>query len=157
MYIKDISLKDFRNYESLDVQFHNKVNIFLGQNAQGKTNLLESIYITSMGKSFRTGKDRDMVRFGSDFFRVKATAVKDDELTIEMAVTKDGKKGVKIDGVKARKISDLLENVYIVVFSPEDLRIVKDEPEKAVWDLRRIISAGASAENGDGTLCQLRK
>ena len=62
MYIKEIELKDFRNYESLTAQFHNSVNIFLGQNAQGKTNLLESIYITSMGKSFRTGKDRDMVR-----------------------------------------------------------------------------------------------
>jgi DNA replication and repair protein RecF len=90
MYIKEISLRDFRNYESLDVQFHNKVNIFLGQNAQGKTNLLESIYITSMGKSFRTGKDRDMVRFGSEFFRVKATAVKEEELIVEIAVTKDG-------------------------------------------------------------------
>ena len=143
MYIKEISLKDFRNYESLDVQFHNKVNIFLGQNAQGKTNLLESIYITSMGKSFRTGKDRDMVRFGSEFFRVKATAVKDDDLVVEIAVTKEGKKGVKIDGVKAKKMADLLENVYIVIFSPEDLRIVKDEPEKR----RKFI---------DRELCQIK-
>ncbi len=143
MYIKEISLKDFRNYESLDVQFHNKVNIFLGQNAQGKTNLLESIYITSMGKSFRTGKDRDMVRFGSEFFRVKATAVKEEELVVEIAVTKEGKKGVKIDGVKARKMNDLLENVYIVIFSPEDLRIVKDEPEKR----RKFI---------DRELCQIK-
>ena len=143
MYIKDISLKDFRNYESLDVQFHNKVNIFLGQNAQGKTNLLESIYITSMGKSFRTGKDRDMVRFGSEFFRVKATAVKEEELVVEIAVTKEGKKGVKIDGVKAKKMTDLLENVYIVIFSPEDLRIVKDEPEKR----RKFI---------DRELCQIK-
>ncbi len=130
MYIKEIELKDFRNYENLKVQFHNKVNIFLGHNAQGKTNLLESIYITSMGKSFRTGKDRDMVRFGADFFRVKATAFKEDDLVVEMAVTKEGKKGVKIDGVKATKITQLLDNVYIVIFSPEDLRIVKDEPEK---------------------------
>ena len=143
MYIKEISLKDFRNYESLDVQFHNKVNIFLGQNAQGKTNLLESIYITSMGKSFRTGKDREMVRFGSEFFRVKATAVKEDDLVVEIAVTKDGKKGVKIDGVKAKKMADLLENVYIVIFSPEDLRIVKDEPEKR----RKFI---------DRELCQIK-
>ena len=143
MYIKEISLRDFRNYESLDVQFHNKVNIFLGQNAQGKTNLLESIYITSMGKSFRTGKDRDMVRFGSEFFRVKATAVKEEELIVEIAVTKDGKKGVKIDGLKAKKMTDLLENVYIVIFSPEDLKIVKDEPEKR----RKFI---------DRELCQIK-
>lgn len=143
MYIKEISLRDFRNYENLDVQFHNKVNIFLGQNAQGKTNLLESIYITSMGKSFRTGKDREMVRFGSEFFRVKATAVKEDDLVVEIAVTKDGKKGIKIDGVKAKKMAELLENVYIVVFSPEDLRIVKDEPEKR----RKFI---------DRELCQIK-
>ena len=130
MYIKEIELKDFRNYESLEAQFHKNVNIFLGQNAQGKTNLLESIYITSMGKSFRTGKDRDMIKFGSDFFRVKATAVKEDDLVVELAVNQEGKKGIKVDGIKARKMSDLLENIYIVIFSPEDLRIVKDEPEK---------------------------
>jgi DNA replication and repair protein RecF len=143
MYIKEINLKDFRNYENLQVQFHNKVNIFLGHNAQGKTNLLESIYIISMGKSFRTGKDREMVRFGSEFFRVKATAVKEEELVVEIAVTKEGKKGVKIDGLKAKKMSELLENVYIVVFSPEDLRIVKDEPEKR----RKFI---------DRELCQIK-
>jgi DNA replication and repair protein RecF len=94
-----------------------------------------------MGKSFRTGKDRDMVRFGEEFFRVKATAVKgaaattadadeDDDLIVEVAVNREGKKGIKIDGIKAKKMSDLLENIYIVIFSPEDLRIVKDEPEK---------------------------
>ena len=145
MYIKEIELQDFRNYESLTAQFHNSVNIFLGQNAQGKTNLLESIYITSMGKSFRTGKDRDMVRFGEEFFRVKATAEKKDgdELVVEVAVNKEGKKGIKIDGIKAKKMSDLLENIYIVIFSPEDLRIVKDEPEKR----RKFI---------DRELCQIK-
>lgn len=143
MYIKEIQLKDFRNYKNLEAQFHKNVNIFLGQNAQGKTNLLESIYITSMGKSFRTGKDREMIRFGSDFFRVKVTAVKEEDLTVELAVNQDGKKGIKIDDVKARKISDLLENIYIVIFSPEDLRIVKDEPEKR----RRFI---------DRELCQIK-
>ena len=117
MYIKEIQLKDFRNYKNLEAQFHKNVNIFLGQNAQGKTNLLESIYITSMGKSFRTGKDREMIRFGSDFFRVKVTAVKEEDLTVELAVNQDGKKGIKIDDVKARKISDLLENIYIVICS----------------------------------------
>ena len=143
MYIKEIQLKDFRNYENLEAQFHKNVNIFLGQNAQGKTNLLESIYITSMGKSFRTGKDRDMIRFGSDFFRVKATAVKEEELVVELAVNQDGKKGIKVDGIKAKKMAELLENIYIVVFSPEDLRIVKDEPEKR----RKFI---------DRELCQIK-
>lgn len=143
MYIKEIQLKDFRNYSSLEAQFHKNVNIFLGQNAQGKTNLLESIYITSMGKSFRTVKDKEMIRFGEDFFRVKAAACGEEDVTVEIAVNNDGKKGIKIDGVKANKMSDLLENIYIVIFSPEDLRIVKDEPEKR----RKFI---------DRELCQIK-
>lgn len=130
MFIKEIHLKNFRNYEDLSVEFNKNVNIFMGANAQGKTNLLESIYITSMGKSFRSNKDRDMIRFGSDFFRVKIHAWKDEELIVEIAVNQEGKKGIKVDGVKAKKLSQLLEQIYIVIFSPEDLRIVKDEPEK---------------------------
>lgn len=131
MYIKQIELKDFRNYKELKTEFHPNVNIFIGQNAQGKTNLLESIFLTSMGRSFRTNKDKDMIRFGKEFFRIRLVAFKDDDdLVVELAVNRDGKKGIKIDGVKAKKLSQLFENVYIVAFSPEDLRIVKDEPEK---------------------------
>lgn len=143
MYITEIQLKDFRNYENLNVQFNKNVNIFLGPNAQGKTNLLESIFITSMGKSFRTSRDKDMIRFGAEFFRVKIQAFKEDELVVEMAVNQDGKKGIKIDGVKANKLSQLFENLYMVIFSPEDLRIVKDEPEKR----RKFI---------DRELCQIK-
>lgn len=143
MYIKEIELKDFRNYESLSVEFNKHVNLFLGPNAQGKTNLLESLYITSMGKSFRTAKDRDMIRFGEDFFRVKITACKEEELVVEIAVNREGKKGIKVDGIKAKKLSQLLEHIYMVVFSPEDLRIVKDEPEKR----RKFM---------DRELCQIR-
>ena len=130
MYIKQIQLQNFRNYANVTAQFHKSVNLFLGQNAQGKTNLLESIYITSMGKSFRTNKDKEMIRFGEDFFRVKINAFKEEDLTVEIAVNREGKKGIKIDGVKAKKLSQLFEEIYMVVFSPEDLKIVKDEPEK---------------------------
>lgn len=143
MYIKRLRLKDFRNYKDLDIEFDSKVNILLGKNAQGKTNLLEAIYTTSMGKSFRTGRDSEMIRFGADFLRIEATAIKDgEELLVEIAVSEDNK-GVKIDGVKALKNSDLLENIYTVIFSPEDLKIVKDEPEKR----RRFI---------DREICQLK-
>ncbi len=130
MRINQLRLKDFRNYKNLDISFHPKVNIFMGNNAQGKTNLLEAIYITSLGKSFRTGKDWEMIRFEMPFFRVEVDACKDGEvLLIDMAVSQE-KKGIKIDGLKATKTSDLLENIYTVIFSPEDLKIVKDEPEK---------------------------
>lgn len=145
MHIKEIQLKNFRNYQELTAQFDPGVNLFYGQNAQGKTNLLESIYLTSMGKSFRTGKDRDMIRFGADFFRIKVTAAKEDgeEVTVELAVNGQGKKGIKINGIKAKKLSQLFENIYMVIFSPEDLKIVKDEPEKR----RKFI---------DRELCQIK-
>lgn len=129
MYIREIELRDFRNYESLKLEFHNKVNLFLGDNAQGKTNLLEAIYIMSLGKSFRTSRDSEMIRFGAEFCRVKTVAEKDGALTVEMVISDRGK-GIKIDGVKAKKTSELLEHIYTVIFSPEDLKIVKEEPEK---------------------------
>ena len=144
MYIKDIELHNFRNYRDLELAFHPSVNLILGNNAQGKTNLLESIYITSMGKSFRTSKDQEMILFGEEFGRVKVNAQKDYyDTSVELILSKDSKKSAKVDGVKIKKSSQLLENIYIVIFSPEDLRIVKDEPEKR----RKFI---------DRELCQLR-
>lgn len=144
MYITDIELHNFRNYSDLQLEFHPNVNLILGNNAQGKTNLLESVFVTSMGKSFRTNKDQEMILFGEDFGRVKVHAQKDGyDTSVELVFTKDSKKSAKIDGVKLKKSSQLLENIYIVIFSPEDLRIVKDEPEKR----RKFI---------DRELCQLR-
>ena len=143
MYLKKIELKDFRNYEEEAVEFHNKVNIITGKNAQGKTNLLESLYIMSLGKSFRTSKDTEMIGFNKEFFRTKSTSIKDGrELVIEITIGKEGKI-TKINGLKTTKNIDLLENVYMVIFSPEDLKIVKDEPEKR----RKFI---------DRELCQLK-
>lgn len=130
MYIKSLELQDFRNYEKLNIDFHPNVNLVLGNNAQGKTNLIEAIYLSSLGKSFRTSNDTEMIRFGSKFFRIKVEAEKkSEEITVEMAVSKESK-AVKLNGRKIKKISELLEHVYIVVFSPEDLKIVKEEPEK---------------------------
>ena len=74
MYIKNIQLTNFRNYDILETEFHKNVNLILGNNAQGKTNLLEAVYITSIGRSFRTNKDSDLVRFDADFAKVKVSA-----------------------------------------------------------------------------------
>ena len=143
MYLKKIELKNFRNYEEQTVEFHNKVNIITGKNAQGKTNLLESLYIMSLGKSFRTSKDTEMIGFEKEFCRAKSTSIKEGrELEIEIIIRNEGKT-TKINGVKTAKNIDLLENVYMVIFSPEDLKIVKDEPEKR----RKFI---------DRELCQLK-
>lgn len=144
MYIKEITLKDFRNYKDLHTSFHPRVNIFLGKNAQGKTNLLEGIYLNAMARSFKTTRDKDLIRFGEEFCRIHTVSKAfDEEMETEILITKEGKKIIKIDGVKASKTSQLLERIYIVIFSPEDLKIVKDEPEKR----RRFI---------DRELCQIK-
>lgn len=130
MFIKNIQLNNFRNYIHLDMDFHKKVNILLGKNAQGKTNLIEAIYMNSIGKSFRTNKDSEMIRFGSEYAKIKLHSIKDEEdVTLEITIKNEGKE-VKKEGYKCVKISEMLDTVYVVVFSPEDLRIVKDEPEK---------------------------
>jgi DNA replication and repair protein RecF len=137
MYIKDISLKNFRNYGELSLEFNPKVNIFLGNNAQGKTNLLEAVYLTAVGKSFRTVKDSDLVRFGEDFAYIKVNAVKDFiETQVEISInTGRGKKikagkYIKKDSKPLTLLSELMQNILVVIFSPEDLKIVKDEPER---------------------------
>lgn len=131
MYIKSIELKDYRNYKEIFVEFSSKVNIFLGNNAQGKTNLLESIYMNAMAKSFKNTRDKDLIRFSRDFCRIKSIAVtEDDELETEIVITGDGRKSIKINGVKVHKTSEMLDRIYIVVFSPDDLKIVKEDPEK---------------------------
>lgn len=131
MYIENIELKNFRNYRELKVSFSKRVNIFLGNNAQGKTNLLESIYMNSMAKSFKNVRDREMIRFGEEFCKIKTDIYADGETnTTEILINRDGRKGVKVNGVRIRKTSELLERIFIVVFSPEDLKIVKEDPEK---------------------------
>ena len=144
MYIKKIEIKNFRNYHFLKTAFHKNVNLILGNNAQGKTNLLEGIYITSIGRSFRTNKDSDLVHFDEDFAKISISAEKEIyDTSVEIIIKKDSKKSIKKDGVVVKRTSDLLDNIFIVVFSPEDLKIVKDEPEKR----RKFI---------DRELCQMK-
>ena len=131
MFIKDIELTNFRNYAILKTDFNQNVNLILGNNAQGKTNLLEGIYLTSIGRSFRTNKDSDLVNFQKEMARIKVNAEKAYfDTSVEITIKKDSKKSIKKDGTTIKKTSELLENILIVIFSPEDLKIVKDEPEK---------------------------
>ena len=144
MYIKKLILKDYRNYDSLDISFDKNVNIIIGNNAQGKTNLIESLYVTSFGKSFRTNRDSELVKFDKDYAKIFIEAEKEYfDTSVEVLIKKDSKKAVKKDGVNVKKVSELLKNVLIVIFSPEDLKIVKEDPEKR----RRFI---------DRELCQIK-
>lgn len=131
MYITELELKNFRNYENLKVDFDEKINLILGNNAQGKTNLIESIYMSSIGRSFRTSRDSDLIMFGKDeaFIRVKAEKEYADT-EVEIRIKGASGKSIKKDGVQLKKTSQLLENIMTVIFSPEDMKIVKDEPEK---------------------------
>ena len=93
MYIKRIELQDFRNYAKLEASFSEKVNIFIGNNAQGKTNLLEGIYMNAMARSFKTSKDKELIRFGREFCRVRITSFYDDDDHVtEIVINKDGRK-----------------------------------------------------------------
>lgn len=143
MYFKNIELKNFRNYAELKLEFDKELNIFLGSNAQGKTNLLESIFVTGLGRSFRTNSDSEMIMFGEEFAKVKANVIDEGcEDEIEIDYRKLGKI-IKLDGIKLQKTVDLLETVYIVIFSPEDLKIVKEGPDNR----RRFL---------DRELCQIK-
>ena len=140
MFARKLELTDFRNYEKLDIEFHPKVNMIIGDNAQGKTNLLEAIYITSVGKSFRTARDLEMVRFGCDFCRVFLTASKQDrDIDSDITIRKEGK-SIKAGEKQLGKLSELFDNVLTVVFSPEDLKIVKEDPDKRRRFINREIS-----------------
>ena len=131
MYIKNIKLKNFRNYHDLALDFDEKINFIVGNNAQGKTNLIEGIFMSALGKSFRTVRDSELINFDSDFCRIEVCAQKSlDDTAVEIIIRKDAGKAIKVDGTSISKTSELLDNIYIVVFSPEDLKIVKEEPEK---------------------------
>jgi len=130
--LKTLELKDFRNYESEEVVFHEKINILTGRNAQGKTNLIEAVNLLALGKSFRTRREQELVRFGEEEARVKgAFQKKDRPHTTEIRLGR-GRRETKtyiVNGVETGSVSDLLGGVYTIVFSPEDLRIVKGDPE----------------------------
>ncbi|MCM8711921.1 DNA replication/repair protein RecF [Clostridium sp. SYSU_GA19001] len=129
MYIKNLQLMNFRNYEELNISFNNGVNIFIGDNAQGKTNILESIYYCSLAKSHRTNKDKELISWNKEDTYIKAYISKQRlDKVIEMKIFKDGKKGIRINTIKINKIQELIGIFNVVLFSPEDLKIVKESP-----------------------------
>ena len=127
MYIDKMKLINFRNYENQEIQFNKNINIIYGDNAQGKTNILEAIFLSSFGKSFRTSKEKELIRFGQDKLMVEANFQKKDrdgKIRIEIG----SKKQINVNGIKIKKLSELLGNINIVIFTPEDINILKDGP-----------------------------
>ena len=128
MYIDNIKLNHFRNYEQLELQLNPNINIFYGDNAQGKTNILEAIFLGSFGKSFRTNKEKEMIQFKEEKAFVEIVYQKKDrdgKIKIELG----NKKQISVNGIKLKKLSELLGNINIVIFTPEDINILKNGPE----------------------------
>lgn len=130
MRIKKIALKDFRGFSRLEFTgLSERVNVLVGKNAQGKTNLIESINYLSCGKSFRSASNAQMVREGCEFAGVLAEyAKKSHNGKVEAVLQRDGKKSIKVNGLPARKIAELMGVVNSIVFAPEDLQTLKDSP-----------------------------
>ena len=141
MFVESIRLINFRNYFNLEVKLNNKVNLFLGNNAQGKTNLLESIYLCSFGKSFRNNRDKDMINFDKDKCYVGAKVVgRNLDKFVEIKIEEDKPKTIRINKVELEKNRELYSGLNVVIFSPDDLRIIKDGPSERRGFLDREIS-----------------
>lgn len=129
MKIKSLKLKNYRNYDLLDLDFDEQTNIFYGDNAQGKTNILEAVYLTGTTKSHRGSKDRDLIKFGKDESHIETVVEKNEvEYQIDIHLKKNKAKGVAINKIPIRRASELFGIINFVVFSPEDLNIIKDGP-----------------------------
>ena len=143
MIIKSIELTNFRNYDSLSLEFDKGTNILYGDNAQGKTNVLEAIYLSSITKSHKGSKDQDIIKFGENEAHLRTYLEKDgDTYKVDMHLRRSGSKVIAVNGQKLKKAAGLLGLLNVVFFSPEDLSIIKNGPSER----RRFI---------DMELCQL--
>lgn len=129
MIIKSLRLSDFRNYENLDINFSEGINILYGNNAQGKTNVLESMFVAATTKSHRGSKDREMVMLGKEESHIRLGLEKRGvNHRIDMHIKKNSAKGAAIDGIRIKKSSELYGMVHVISFSPEDLTMIKNGP-----------------------------
>ncbi len=143
MIIKSLRLVDYRNYDNLDINFNSGINILYGDNAQGKTNILEAIYLSATTRSHKGSKDSDIINFNKEEAHIRSVVEKDEiETRVDMHLRRNKTKGIAIDGQKIKKASDLLGLINVIFFSPEDMGIIKNSPSER----RRFI---------DMELCQL--
>lgn len=144
MHVESVTLKNFRNYQDKTVLFKDGLNIIVGQNASGKTNLLESVYVAGIGRSPRTNKYKDMIRWGSEYAYIKVTIKKNKSThTIEYSIDRQDKKRIAIDGIPLVKLSEILGMLNIVFFSPDEMKLVKESPVER----RRFMDISLSQQN----------
>lgn len=134
MYFKNLKVEFFRNHTHTNLSFNKSVNILLGDNAQGKTSILEALFMMSLGKSFRTTKEYETIQFGQTHALLKSEYIKEmngveSKNDIKFLIEKKGKQVLK-NQMKVTKFSEMSEDIFVVIFSPEDLKIVKEDPDK---------------------------
>lgn len=145
MYIKSLELSNFRNYQRLHLNFADGINLFYGDNAQGKTNILESVFVCGTTKSHKGSKDRDMIRLGEEESHIRMRISKDEIIhQIDMHLKKNKAKGIAIDGIPIKRSGELFGFLPVIFFSPEDLSVIKNGPSER----RRFM---------DMELCQIDK
>ena len=130
MVIKKIYLENFRNYDNQEIILNDNINVFYGNNAQGKTNILEALYYSAIGRSFRTHKDTELIKMGCDTAKINIWYEKNNkDNEIEIGLNRVEKKTIKLNKIKVNKNSELLGNLNIVIFSPDDIIILKQAPQ----------------------------
>lgn len=139
MYIEEINLKNFRNYNNQHIKLKDGINLFYGNNAQGKTNIIESIFLCGFGKSFRARRDRELINFNNNDASVEINYLKKDRTGKIKYIIGENKK-IFINEVQIKKMSELLGNINVVLFSPEDINIIKDGPNNRRKFLNMMIS-----------------
>ena len=128
MRIKNIELKNYRNYDNLNINFNDNLNIIIGDNAQGKTNLLESIYVLAVTKSFLSNNDKSIIKFNNHYAKINGLIEgKYNVNTLELLINDNGK-CVKINNKEIKKLSDYISNMNVIIFSSNDIVIFKDSP-----------------------------
>lgn len=141
MLIKELELNRFRNYKSQIIEFDPGINIIYGDNGEGKTNIVEAIYLMSIGRSFRTSKDKEMINLEAETSYIKAVVENlQRPFKIEYKISKTSKKAIKINGLPIEKLTELLGIINVVIFSPEDLKLVKEGPKERRSFIDREIS-----------------
>jgi len=141
MIIEKVELTNFRNHQDTSLVLSPGVNVLVGRNAQGKTNLLEAVFMTCVGRGWRTNKDKDMINFDADAARVRTVVKrKFGKVTVEITLLRAAKKAIKINSVPVQKMGELMGQVNCVFFSPDELRLVKDAPA----DRRRFLDIDIS-------------
>ena len=128
MWIEKIEINNFRNYDNIEIKLNKNINVFYGENAQGKTNIIESIFLSSIGKSFRAGKDNELIKFGESLAQVELDFHKSDR-DGNIKIDIGDKKSIFVNKIKIKKLSDLLGNIHTVIFTPDDINILKGGPQ----------------------------